>query len=256
MKITLLPSALAEPGAALHQYATSFLVNDRVAFDAGSLGFHGAPRDQAAVQHLFLSHSHIDHLASLPLFLENIIGLTESPVTVYASEAVQECLRLDVFNGRLWPNFLDLTSAGVPFLKLETLRNGQVVVAGGMRVTPIAVDHVVPTLGFLIEDATSGIVISSDTAPTEAIWAAANRMANLQAVFLEATFPDELADLARLTKHLTPAQFVAEARKLQRPTRFFAVHLRARLRDQVARELLAHGLPNLEIAQFGTTYEF
>jgi ribonuclease BN (tRNA processing enzyme) len=252
VKITLIPSA--HPGP--HQYLTSYLVNDAVAIDAGSLGFYKSPQDQAAVRHLFLSHSHMDHLASLPIFLDNVAGMSPTPVTVHASDSVQECLRLDFFNGRVWPNFLELTHAGIPFVKLATIQSGQRVEVEGMRITPVAVNHAVPTLGFIIEHDAAAVVIASDTAPTEEIWAVAARTPNLKAVFLEATFPSAFSDLAKVSKHLTSAQFASEMQKLPRAATFYAVHFRARVYDQVAKELLAHGLPNLEIAEFGKTYEF
>ena len=177
-------------------------------------------------------------------------------MTVYASDAVQQSLRLDLFNGRLWPNFLELTHEGGRFVNLATIQSGIPVEVEGMRITPIAVDHVVPTLGFLLEDAAGAVVISSDTGPTEAIWTAANQAANLKAVFLEATFSAEQVGLARLSQHLTTADFVREMQKLKRAATFLVVHLRARLREQVTRELLAYRLPNLEIVQFGKVYEF
>jgi ribonuclease BN (tRNA processing enzyme) len=114
----------------------------------------------------------------------------------------------------------------------------------------------VPTVGFIIEDAASAIVIVSDTGPTEDIWDRARQTPNLKAVFLEASFPDDLTRLADLSRHLTPAGFVSELQKLGRPAVFFAVHLKARFREQVATELLAHHLADVAIAQFGTSYEF
>jgi ribonuclease BN (tRNA processing enzyme) len=256
VKITLLPSAVSTGAAVPSQYLTTYLVNDTIAIDAGALGFHLTPQDQAAVRHVFLSHTHVDHVASLPIFLENVAGAHSTPVTVYASEAVQQSLRLDLFNGRVWPNFLELTHEGGRFVNLATIEHGACVEVDGVRVTPIAVDHAVPTLGFVLEDAASAVVITSDTGPTEAIWTAANRTPNLKAVFPEATFPAAEAALAKLTKHLTTEGFVREMRKLQRPATFLAMHLRARLREQVTQELLAYKLPNLAIAQFGKVYEF
>jgi ribonuclease BN (tRNA processing enzyme) len=256
VKITLLPSAVSADAGSQLQYLTTYLVNDTIAIDAGALGFFMSPREQAAIRHVFLSHTHVDHVASLPIFLENVAGAHPTPVTVYASDAVQQSLRLDLFNGRVWPNFLELTHERGRFANLATIRSGVSVDVDGLRITPIDVDHVVPTLGFILEDDVSAVVISSDTAPTDAIWEAANRTANPKAVFLEATFPVEEAALAELTKHLTTAQFVEEMRKLHQPATFFAMHIRARLHHQVTQELLAYKLPNLQVAQFGKVYEF
>ena len=256
MKITLIPSGHAAAGVGPHQFLTSYLVNERVAVDAGCIGFWHGPAEQVAIRHLFLSHTHIDHLASLPIFLENVVGLKQTPVTLYASEAVQQSLRLDLFNDRVWPNFLELTIDKKPFVTMETIHSGQSVSVEGLRITAVAVDHAVPTLGFIIEDQAGAVVIVSDTGPTAAIWTRANQTANLKAVFLEASFPNDMADLASRTGHLTPAGFIGEMKKLAQPARFIAVHIKAQCRDRVTQELLAHRLGNLEIAQFGAAYEF
>ena len=254
MKITLLPSTFS--AASADQYLTSYLVNDHIAIDAGSLGFYKSPQEQAAIRQLFLSHTHMDHVASLPIFLENIAGLTEKPVELYASAAVQECLRKELFAGRLWANFLELTHDTGPFVVLRTLSEGQALEVEGVRITPITVHHVVPTLGFILEDGASTVVIASDTGPTDAIWARARHAQNLKAVFLEATFPNSHQRLADLTLHLTPAAFRREMQKLPPQTAFYAVHLKAQFRAQVMRELTALQQPNLHVAQIGTTYEF
>jgi ribonuclease BN (tRNA processing enzyme) len=252
VKITLLPSATSGES----QYSSSYLINDHVAIDAGCLGFWKYPVDQSAVRHLFLTHSHMDHIASLPIFLENIIGLSAAPVVIHASSEVLDCLRLDMFNGRVWANFLAIMHEGKPFAVVEELRSGEAVTVEGMRITPVAVNHAVPTQGFILEEANAAVVITSDTGPTEEIWKRAEQTPNLKGVFLEVTFPDSMADLAEVTRHLTPAGFVREMHKLTRPAKFLAVHLKAQYRDQVAQELLAHQLGNVEIAKFGTPYVF
>jgi ribonuclease BN (tRNA processing enzyme) len=256
VKITLVPLIGSSDGRDASQFLTSYVINDCVAIDAGVIGFQQELSRQSAIRHIFLSHSHIDHLASLPMFLENVFGMNEAPVTLHAGEAVQECLRLDLFNGRLWPNFLELKVDQRAFVTLQTLRGGESVEVEGLRITPVAVHHVVPTFGFIIEDAGAAIVISSDTGPTEEIWQRARASANLKAVFLEATFPEAMTGLADVSRHLTTRGLVREMQKLGRPVPFFAVHLKARFRENVTRELLANRLPELQIAQFGTTYEF
>ncbi len=253
MKITLLPSSFSADSS---QNLTSYLVNDSIAIDAGSLGLYQTPAEQAAVRHVFVSHTHLDHWATLPVFLINVFAMGAGPVTLHASEIVLDCLKQDVFNGRVWPKFLEMTDEGRRFVNVNPIAAGQTIDVDGVRVTLVAVDHAVPTLGFLLEDATAAVVIPSDTAATTEIWQRAERMPNLKAVFLEATLPNDLASLAAITKHLTPAGFVREMQKLSRPVPFFAVHLSARARDQVRAELLALQMPNLQIAEIGKTYEF
>lgn len=255
MKITLVPSCTGGTSDSQYQFLTSYLINNCVAIDAGSIGLFGSPQQQVEIKHVFLSHTHIDHLASLPILLENAYEYGSECVTIYASEAVIDCLRMDVFNTRLWPDFIELSPES-PFLKLHQLEPGRPVDVAGLRVTPVPVDHVVPTLGFLVEDEHTGVIFSSDTAPTEDIWKLANAAPRLSAVFMEVTFPNELDWLAREAKHHTPNSFHAEVNKLRHAVAVVAVHLKARYYDQVVAELDALKIPGLIIGRVGQTYEF
>jgi ribonuclease BN (tRNA processing enzyme) len=255
VRITLLPSSVFQQDGHL-QFLTSLLIDDAVVIDAGSIGFFGDLHTQARVRHVFISHTHIDHVASLPILLDNIVGLNDPPVTVYGSPAVRASLQSDVFNGRLWPDFFTITSGSKPFLHFELLQSGQTVSVEGLRITPVDVDHAVPTQGFIIESGSTAIVISSDTGPTDGIWKRAAKLPNLRAVFLEATFPAELGRLGEISKHLTTATFAQEVRKLKPDVPLFALHLKARHDEQVRAELQALGLPNLQVTVPGKVYEF
>jgi ribonuclease BN (tRNA processing enzyme) len=254
MKLTLIPSAVG--GGPDHQYLSSCLLNDAVALDAGCLGFWGSPQDQARVRHVLLSHTHMDHLASLPIFVENAYEGKAECVTVHGSRAVLRCCQEHLFNEEVWPDFIALSRGDKPFLRLCPLEPGESVEVEGLRVTAVALDHVVPTVGYLIADEGGTVAFVSDTGPTDEIWRRVNAAPDLRAVFVEATFPDELGWLAEVSKHLTPASLAREAAKLTRPTRLVIVHIKARYKEQVIAQLHALGLAGLEIGQPGATYTF
>ncbi len=256
MKITVVPSAVSAVANDPLGYLTSFILNDTVAIDAGSLGFFQTAQDQARIRHLFITHTHIDHVASLPIFVENAYEGKADPVTIYACDPVLESIQKDLFNNRVWPDFIALSNPKAPFLKLQRIAPGQTIEVDGLRLTPVPVDHVVPTVGYIVEDDASTVVFPSDTAPTSEVWRQANTRSNVKAVFLEATFPNNLKWLADVAKHLTPALFAAEITKLQHPATFVAVHIKARYHRQVVDEMLALNLPNLIIGKGGTTYSY
>jgi ribonuclease BN (tRNA processing enzyme) len=256
MKVTLVPSSIASGDEHPSQYLISYLINETLAIDAGSLGLYGTPQQQAMIKHVLISHTHIDHTATLPIFLENAYEAKSDCVTIHGSDAVLESLRRDIFNNRTWPDFVALSETTSPFLKLERLEPGRALELEGLKITPLPVDHVVPTLGFLVEGPHSSILIPSDTAPTDLIWEHANRVPNLAAVFLEASFPNAMTELARISKHLTPEMFGGEVRKLSRRVAVIAIHIKSRYREQIVRELRALDLPNVEIGEFGTAYHW
>jgi ribonuclease BN (tRNA processing enzyme) len=259
VKITLIPSSVSDTDRAQIQFLSSYLINETVCIDAGSVGFFGSPADQARIKHILISHTHIDHLASLPIFLENAFEEDCPPVMIHGTDVVLDCLRRDLFNDRLWPDFVGMSGGHTKFLQLQTLQPEQTLCLEDLRITPVPVNHVVPTVGFIVEDEHGAVVITSDTGPTDALWERANQTPNLKAVFLEVTFPDGLAWLADAAKHLTPATFAGEVRKLktgEKQPAILAVHLKPRFRDQILSELKAHQVPNLKIARFGKAYEF
>ncbi|MEM7166891.1 MAG: 3',5'-cyclic-nucleotide phosphodiesterase [Planctomycetota bacterium] len=255
MDVTYLPSSAGSAGPLA--FLSSYVVNDRVAIDAGSLGFwHDVPA-QLRVEHVFISHSHLDHLASLAAFLENIfMGQGKTP-TVYGSSHVIECLRRDYFNNRVWPDLLSLRDVTPTPLHVVEIEPGEPVEVGDLRVTPIAVDHVVPTTAFLVEEPGAAVVFSADTGPTTSLWEHANRCDQLRGVFIDSAFPNAEQAFADLSQHLTPATVAQELTKLDRKdVRCLAVHLKPAYLEQIIADLNELTDPRIEVGEPGVTYSF
>ncbi|MCA9319635.1 MAG: 3',5'-cyclic-nucleotide phosphodiesterase [Planctomycetes bacterium] len=253
MKMQLLGSSVGQEEE--DQFLTSFLVDGSLAIDAGSLGLQ-AMEIQLAVTDVLLTHSHVDHLATLPVFLENRLGPERiEPLRVWANESVAAALQTDLFNGRLWPDFLHLEHGGVPIMDLRILTPEVPTQIGRHRVTAVRVDHPVATDGFFLETSEARVCIVGDTGPTERIWEFA-RVGRLDGVFLEASFPDDLQELAKLTGHLTPRLFAGELDKIGRDVAVIAFHIKARHRMQVEGELRALSRPTLRIGRSTEVYTF
>ena len=151
MKITLLPSAMSESGIVPNQFLTTLLVNDRVAIDGGSIGLYKSPKDQAAIRHVFISHSHLDHWATLPIFIVNVFDMAPTTPTLYTSEVARHAAR-DVFSGRVWPELWRCRTKDGRSSKCKSLK-AYCRSTSTDCTSAIAVNHAVPTLGFVIEDA-------------------------------------------------------------------------------------------------------
>jgi len=249
----MLPSAVA--GHDL-EFLTTFVVNGTVAIDAGALGFWGDLDGQLRVGHVFLSHSHADHVCSLPIFVTNTLDERARNIVVHGHAPVVDSLSRDVFNGRLWPDFLRPASGTRPLLELEETSEGRCCEVDGLRITPIPVDHPVPTMAHLVDDGESAVVISTDSAPTRELWRVAARMPRLKAVFLGASFPEEQSALARIAGHLTPGQVDEELAKIAAGVPVYAVHIKPGHRDAVIDQLRALGRRNLVIGRSDADYVF
>jgi len=255
VKITLLPSTVGDPSPDQHQYATSVLINETVVIDAGSIGFVGSAQEQARIRHILLSHSHIDHVGSLPIFVENAFEAGRQGVTVHGNNHVLDALQRDLFNDRIWPDFILLSRGENRFLTLSLIEPGETCVLEGLTITATPMTHVVPTQGYILSDSQATVAIFSDTGPTEEVWRQLNALPRLDAVFVECCFPEALTWLAEVSLHLTPRLLAGELAKLKRATRVIAVHLKARFRTEIIGEL-ARILPGVEIGRFGVPYCF
>jgi ribonuclease BN (tRNA processing enzyme) len=254
MQIELISSSV--DGRASRQYLSSYRINRSVLVDAGAAGLDGSPEDQSDVRFVLISHAHADHIASLPILLENVYEPGGRGLTVFGSRSSLDTLRRHVFNDEVWPDLVRLSSAESRFLDLVEMESGATVELDGLRITAVAVDHVVPTFGFIVTEGDVSVLIVSDTGPTQAIWDAANATPNVKGVFLEASFPDSMSGLAAASKHLTPTTFAGEVRKLKSRPRIIAIHIKERHRRRIVEELEALGLPNLEIGVPGGVYDF
>jgi ribonuclease BN (tRNA processing enzyme) len=238
------------------QFLVSYLINAAVVIDAGSIGLLADLHRQRQVRHVFITHEHIDHIASLPILLENVYEPGPGCVELLAAEDVLNFLQRDIFNGRVWPDFFDLSTADDAFVTATPLVAGTPVSRAGLTVTPLSVEHSVDTLGMLVDDGTSAVAFPSDTGPMDSYWERLSALPRLDAVFLEVSFPNSHRDLAAHTGHHCPVTFATEIAKLRRPVRWIVVHRKARYADVIATELAALGLPGVEIVEPGREYTF
>ena len=254
MHIRYLPSTVGATGPSM--YLTTYLVNDTLAVDAGCLGFWGEPAQQSQVTDVVLTHSHLDHIASLPMFLNNVYRPDKSPVRLYASEAAQTAIKTNIFNESLWADWNWLVVTDPPFVEPHLLEANKSIDVGGIGILPVPVNHPAGCLGLILRDADCSVAISSDTGPTEEFWRACNKTSHLSALFVEVSFPNALESLALSAGHLTPKLLAAELCKLERPVRTIAMHLKANSLDQIVSEINELGLDQVEVVQPGLEYQF
>ena len=233
----------------------SYVIDEQLAVDAGALALLPLA-EQKKLTAIFLSHSHSDHIATLPLLLENVYTWTSECITVYASAATIDDLKQHVFNDRIWPDIFRLAQIATPFIDLRPIEAGQVVQVGDKRVTAFDVRHTIPTLGYLIQDHSDAVAIVADTGPCDAIWEFLSAIEELRAVFLEISFPNDLQWLADISLHLTPQNFLTETRKLQRDVAWYVTHMKPVYASQIVEQVAALQLARCQFAVGAQCYEF
>ncbi len=253
MKLRMLPS-MNGPGRL--QYLSTYIVNEVCAFDAGALGMVGTPTEQALVDHVFLTHAHLDHIAGLPIFLDTVVDLGNESVDVRASAEVLGMLSSHVFNDRLMPDFLRISQQGPVFLRTTAIEPEVPTAVAGLSVTSFPVNHPVPCVGYIIEEPKAAIAIVTDTAPHDSIWERLARIPNLKAILLDCSFPQSQAKLAAISGHMTTGQFVEQARRFARTAPVHAIHIKPRFYEEVIAELKERNFPSEQIIIPGKDYFF
>ncbi len=227
-----------------------------MALDAGGLTNALTLEEQQRIGHVIVSHTHLDHNCGLPFFLDNMFGQLAAPVIVYGMRSVVESLKAHMFNGDLWPDFTKLPSPDAPTMRFQEIETEKPFVVNELTFTPIEVEHLTPTVGFLVEDKDVAILYTSDTGPTERIWQCANARDNLKAVIAEVSFSNAGATLARASGHMTPAILAAELEKLTKDVPVLVTHTKPGHLALIEQELQELNLERVELIEQGKTYNF
>ena len=234
---------------------TCFLLDGDTALDAGSLTEALPLAAQRRLRRVVLTHAHLDHVASLPFLLENLYGRS-TPLEVAAPASVLAVLKRDLFNGRLWPDFTRLPSKARPTLRYRAVRPGRPFRAGGMSWTAVPVDHLVPAYGYLVTKPGRAVLFSGDTMPTERLWTAGRVARDLKAIFLEVSFCDAQAAVAKASCHLTPRLLRGELAKAPDRVPVFLYHMKPPSLSRIRREVDALDEPRLRLLESERAFRF
>jgi len=229
---------------------TAFLVDEDVLIDAGT-GVGDLSHDEMRrIRHIFVTHSHIDHIASIPLLVDSLFGELEQPLVVHAQQATIDALREHVFNWNIWPDFSELPNDERPVLRFEALEPGESISVGGRTFEAIPVCHTVPAVAYRCSDATAAFCFSGDTSTNDTLWTALNDAGPLDMLIVEVGFPDADIELAHLARHYSPSLLAADIAKLDARPRICVTHIKpgedARTMDELRAALPGHDLHRLQ----------
>jgi cAMP phosphodiesterase len=258
VRIQLLPSTFNDKGhATLDQRLTCFLIDDCVAVDAGSIALALSDEQRNKVRDIIVTHPHMDHIASLPIFIDDLFNALREPMRIHATAEVIRLLERDVFNWNVYPRFSELKNDYGPVMKYVTIPEDGKFRVAHLDVIAVPVNHIVPTVGLLVSDGKSSVAFSSDTAETEKFWTILNETKRLDALLIEASFPDEMAELAEVSRHFTPASLREELNKLNHNGMdILTVHLKPSYREKIISQLNALGIPKLSVMEPGKVYSW
>jgi ribonuclease BN (tRNA processing enzyme) len=209
-----------------HLRTTSMLVDHDVLLDAGTGVGDLSLAELALVDHVFLTHSHLDHIACLPLIVDTVGELRDKPLTVYATRATLEIIQTHIFNWAVWPDFTEIPTREAPSLRYQTIEVGKPVTLDGRSFTALPANHTVPAVGYHLDSGRSSLVYSGDTTANDELWQIVNKIGNLRYLIIETAFSNREKQLAVISKHLCPSMLAHELLKLQRDAEIYITHLK------------------------------
>jgi cAMP phosphodiesterase len=222
---------------------TGFLIDGKILLDAGAVTSVLTMEEQTEVDHILITHAHLDHIRELASLADNICySNKEHPLAVIGTPLLIETLKRHIFNGIIWPDFSKIPSKERPALRYLAIRPGKKLKVGHLDVTAIPVNHKVETVAYVVEERRDSgqvaVVFVGDTGPTDEIWRVAGKVDGIRAIFIETSLPEELKDVAELSGHLTPAGLAGELKKLGPfGHRIYLFHMKCQYREQIRREI-------------------
>lgn len=216
---------------------TSMLLDSDVLIDAGTGVGDLSIEEMLAIDHIFVTHSHLDHICFIPFLVDNVIGVRQKHITIHATRGTWQIIKDHIFNWKVWPDFSAIPNEADPFLRYSEISVGETVQIGTRKITPLPANHVVPAVGFQLDSGDASLVFTGDTTTCDPLWKAVNDIDNLKYLIIETAFSDEEIELARVSKHLCPALLLDELHKLGRPAQVYITHLKPGEGDQIMHQI-------------------
>jgi len=242
-------------GQLLGFHLTSFLVNDTVLLDAGSPTEVLTLEEQNKIEHIFLSHTHLDHIKDIAFLADNrslkLMSKSEdaTAITIHSLQKNLDTLSTHFLNNIVWPDFTKIPTAKDGILRVQSFEPEETIKVGDLEITPIEVNHPVPCTGFLLNQDGAQAIFTADTGHTDRIWEIANQQPNLKAVIIDCSFPNSYEKLANISGHLTPKGMAQELKKLDKlgEVAIYLYHMKPEVLTEMASEVEAEDIPHLRM---------
>jgi len=254
MKVKVLGCSGAElPG---HR-PTSFLLDGKLLFDTGSLTNVLDIKEQFKIKHIFITHSHLDHIMGIPFLAENLIFRKKKySVNILSISYVVKAISKSLLDGSIWPDFTVIPNIHEGILNLIELRSGQPIKIDDYTITPYPVNHSVPATGYLVEDKRKRrFFYTGDTGPTGSTWVEIGER-KIHCLIIDVSFPSGMEKIALETGHLTPRLLRKELLEIKpSPEKIFAIHIKPRYFKTVKSELQKLHIKGLRLLKDGQTIQ-
>lgn len=227
-------------GIGVGRRTTCLMVDQDLLIDAGSGLGDLTLEEMAGIKHIFVTHSHLDHVAFIPLLIDTIFDRVEDPVIIHGQERTLQDLQAHIFNWVVWPDFSELPRPEAPVLSYRTMAPGDTHTVGGRTIEMIAVNHIVPAVAYRVSCETGSFAFSGDTTTNDTLWDALNAHDSLDMLIVESAFPDRQEWLSKLARHYCPHLLAADIAKLKHDPRIYITHRKPGEEEAILAECRQH----------------
>lgn len=237
---------------------SAFVVDGRLALDAGSLTSGLDLKAQTKLEAVLVSHAHLDHIRDLATIADNRFQAQARPLLVVGLRPTLQALKKHFFNNFIWPDFSKIPTRGGFTIEFVEIRPDKPLEIAGYKVRAIPVTHSIDAAGFVVSGPRHSIAYSGDTGPTDRLWQVLAETPNLKALLLEVSFPNREQGLATLSGHHTPKTAALDLKKLERPADLPTIfyHMKPVFQRELERECARLKGLSIEVAQLGQKFKF
>lgn len=232
---------------------TSLLLNSEVLIDAGTGLGDLTLQEMALIRHIFLTHSHLDHLAGLPLLIDSIFDRIKTPIVIHAQPVTIKAVQEHIFNNIIWPDFSVLPNKDQPVLCYEAMNPGETYPLGEINIEMALVKHVVPAVGYIVTSPRHTVAFTGDTSTNDTFWPVLNALHKLDTLIVEAAFTNSDLRLSQQAGHYCPSTLAADLGKLKHQAKVYLSHHKpgaeAKILAECKQEITTHTVDSLHGGQ-------
>ena len=231
---------------------TCIQLSEDILIDAGNI-MRGLGEDCLKINHILLTHAHLDHIVDIPFLIDYTYKYREQPLEIIGHRETLEAVRDYVMNWNIWPEFssIRLINSGDFAVRYRELGERESFELNGFTVEVFPSNHTVPTLSYVIKKEGKGFLFTSDTYKNPAVWEKINADGEIRALITEVSFPSYMHNLAEVSKHHTPKTLMGELRNLERgDVELYVMHLKPNSVEEIKKEMKKL-LPDVKILSDG-----
>lgn len=236
--------------------ATSFLINDTVLLDAGTVTEVLDDEKIKNIRSVFITHTHIDHVKGLFPLIDEMVAIKKDGIEIFAVKPVKEIISENLFNNLIWPDFTTIPSAERAIIRPTEIDLEKEVEVAGITFKPILVSHTVYTTGFVVKEGKRGFMFTSDTEETERFWEIAKKEHGVEFIIADVSFPETHREIAKLSRHMTVSMLLHCLDKYGlSDVPVYIYHIKPFFIEEIRKEVWLSGRKNLFFLEQGKSIE-